>query len=154
MSLRKALLPVVNTIRGLAGPQTLDIRPYTVTVRTRTWSGGVVQKGTPTDQDLELTPPPKVVEEGRDVRVDHAPRLVTNSADAAVQYAAAGGGLTRVLAYQAADALRRGRLKVVLQKFEVPRLPISMVYPTSRLLSAKVRTFIDLVTEIADWRFG
>src|SRR5262245_1309012 len=69
MSLRKALLPVVNTIRGLAGPKTLDIRPYTVTVRTRTWSGGVVQKGTPTDQDLELTPPPKVVEEGREARV-------------------------------------------------------------------------------------
>ena len=27
-------------------------------------------------------------------------------------------------------------------------------YPTSRLLSAKVRTFIDLVTEAADWHFG
>lgn len=69
MSLRKALLPVVDTIRGLAGPKTLDIRLYAVTVRTRTWSGGVVQKGTPTDTDLVLTPPPKVVEEGREVRV-------------------------------------------------------------------------------------
>ena len=33
-------------------------------------------------------------------------------------------------------------------------MPIHIVYPTSRLLSAKVRTFIDLVTEIADWHFG
>jgi len=42
----------------------------------------------------------------------------------------------------------------VLQKFELPALPIHVVYPTSRLLSAKVRAFIDLVAEMTDWRFG
>jgi len=82
------------------------------------------------------------------------PRLTTNSADAAIQYAEQGGGLTRVLAYQAADAIRGGRLRIVLQEFEQPPLPIHIVYPTSRLLSAKVRTFVDLVTEISDWHFG
>ena len=78
----------------------------------------------------------------------------TNSSDAAVQYAEAGGGLTRVLAYQAAASLKAGRLKIVLEKFELPALPIHIVYPTSRLLSAKVRTFIDLVVETTDWHFG
>ena len=73
---------------------------------------------------------------------------------AAPTLAEAGGGLTRVLAYQAADAIKRGRLRIVLQKFEQPRSPIHIVYPTSRLLSAKVRAFIDLVAETADWRFG
>jgi DNA-binding transcriptional LysR family regulator len=82
------------------------------------------------------------------------PRLTTNSSDAAIQYAEAGGGLTRVLAYQAAASLKAGRLKIVLAAFEQPALPIHIVYPTSRLLSAKVRTFIDLVTEITDWHFG
>jgi len=72
----------------------------------------------------------------------------------AIQYAEQGGGLTRVLAYQAADALKRGSLRIVLEEFEPPPLPIHIVYPTSRLLSAKVRTFIDLVTETVDWRFG
>ena len=86
--------------------------------------------------------------------MDYAPRLSTNSADAAIQYAEAGGGLTRVLAYQATEAIKRGRLKIVLTKFELPPLPIHIVYPTSRLLSAKVRTFIDLVVEISDWHFG
>ena len=33
-------------------------------------------------------------------------------------------------------------------------VPIHIVYPTSRLLSAKVRTFIDLVIEVSDWHFG
>jgi DNA-binding transcriptional LysR family regulator len=94
------------------------------------------------------------VEDGRDIGVISAPRLVTNSADAAIQYAEQGGGLTRVLAYQAADAIKAGRLRIVLQKFERPPLPIHIVYPTSRLLSAKVRAFIDLVTETSDWHFG
>ncbi len=94
------------------------------------------------------------VENGREVRVACTPRFTTDSADAAIQYAEQGGGLTRVLAYQAADAIKGGRLRIVLQKFEQPPLPIHIVYPTSRLLSAKVRTFIDLVTEISDWHFG
>ena len=96
----------------------------------------------------------RFVEGGNEVRMDYLPRLVTNTADAAIRYAEAGGGLTRVLAYQAAEALRRGRLKIVLAKFEQPVLPIHIVYPTSRLLSAKVRAFIDLVVEISDWHFG
>ncbi|HEY0848334.1 MAG TPA: LysR family transcriptional regulator [Bradyrhizobium sp.] len=96
----------------------------------------------------------RFAEAGREIRVATMPRFSTNSADAAIQYAEQGGGLTRVLAYQAAAAIRRGALTVVLQEFEQPPLPIHIVYPTSRLLSAKVRAFIDLVTETADWHFG
>jgi DNA-binding transcriptional LysR family regulator len=94
------------------------------------------------------------VEDGREVRVPCTPRFITNSADAAILHAEQGGGLTRVLAYQAADAIGTGRLKIVLAKFEQAPLPIHIVYPTSRLLSAKVRTFVDLVVEVSDWRFG
>ncbi len=96
----------------------------------------------------------RFAEGGSEIRLEYAPRLSTNNADAAIQYAEAGGGLTRVLAYQAADAIKRGRLRIVLAKFELPSLPIHTVYPTSRLLSAKVRTFIDLVIEVSDWHFG
>jgi len=92
--------------------------------------------------------------DGRDIEVTPSPRFISNSADAALQYAEAGGGVTRVLAYQAAEGLKRGRLKIVLAKYEQPALPIHVVYPTSRLLSAKVRAFIDLVVETAEWRFG
>jgi DNA-binding transcriptional LysR family regulator len=94
------------------------------------------------------------VQDGREVRVACTPRFTTNSADAAIQYAEQGGGLTRVLAYQAAVAIKAGRLRIVLEKFEQPPLPIHIVYPTSRLLSAKVRTFIDLVIDASDWHFG
>jgi DNA-binding transcriptional LysR family regulator len=94
------------------------------------------------------------VENGTEIRVACTPRLITNSADAAIQHAEQGGGLTRVLAYQAAEAIKGGRLRIVLRKFEQPPLPIHIVYPTSRLLSAKVRTFVDLVAEISAWHFG
>ena len=103
---------------------------------------------------MMASPDWRFVEDGREVRIACSPRLSTNSADAAVQYAEQGGGLTRVLAYQAAASLKAGRLRILLAPFEPPPLPIHIVYPTSRLLSAKVRTFIDLVTEISDWHFG
>jgi DNA-binding transcriptional LysR family regulator len=94
------------------------------------------------------------VEDGREARVPCTPRFITNSADAAILHAEQGGGLTRVLAYQAAGAIEAGRLRIVLAKFEQAPLPIHIVYPTSRLLSAKVRTFVDLVVEVSDWKFG
>jgi DNA-binding transcriptional LysR family regulator len=96
----------------------------------------------------------RFLQDGRDIEVTPTPRFTSNSADAALQYAESGGGVTRVLAYQAAEGLKRGRLKIVLAKYEHPALPIHIVYPTSRLLSAKVRAFIDLVVETAEWRFG
>jgi DNA-binding transcriptional LysR family regulator len=96
----------------------------------------------------------RFVDDGAEIRIDPAPRFSTNSSDAALQYAEAGGGLTRLMAYQAAASLKAGKVKIVLEKFEPPALPIHIVYPTSRLLSAKVRAFIDLVMEKTDWRFG
>jgi DNA-binding transcriptional LysR family regulator len=103
---------------------------------------------------MAASPDWRFVDGASEIRVAGTPRLTTNSADAAIQYAEQDGGLTQVLAYQAAAAIKAGRLKIVLAKFEAPPLPIQIVYPTSRLLSAKVRTFVDLVTEISDWHFG
>src|ERR1700722_4730125 len=92
--------------------------------------------------------------DGREQRIAVAPHYVTNSADAGVWHAARGGGLAMVLAYQAADELRDGRLKIVLREFEPPPLPIQAVYPAARLLSAKVRAFVDIAAEQANWRFS
>jgi DNA-binding transcriptional LysR family regulator len=103
---------------------------------------------------LSVAPDWRFLEAGREVRVTCSPRFTSNSADAAIWQAEQGIGLTRVLAYQAAEAIAAGRLKVVLAAFEPPPLPIHIIYPTSRLLSAKVRTFVDLALEISDWHFS
>jgi len=103
---------------------------------------------------MTATPDWRFMEDGHEIRITPTPRFTSNSSDAAIQYAEQDGGLTRVMAYQAAESLKARRLRIVLAEFEQPPVPIHVVYPTSRLLSAKVRTFIDLVTEITDWHFG
>jgi DNA-binding transcriptional LysR family regulator len=92
--------------------------------------------------------------EGVPERVPVNPRYVTNSADAAIVHATQSGGLTMVLAYQVAELVAAGKLQVVLADFEPPVLPIQLCYPTARLLSAKVRAFIDMTVELCDWRFS
>jgi DNA-binding transcriptional LysR family regulator len=96
----------------------------------------------------------RFTENGSEIRIPTQSRFATNSTDAAILHAEQGGGLISVLAYQAAEGLKTRKLKIVLADYESPPLPIHLVYPTSRLLSAKVRTFVDLVVAQADWRFG
>jgi DNA-binding transcriptional LysR family regulator len=45
-------------------------------------------------------------------------RLIVNTAEAAIDAAVAGAGITCVLSYQIANAVRAGALAVVLQEFE------------------------------------
>lgn len=106
-------------------------------------------------QFTALTPAPQwtFARRGEPVTVPIAPSLVTNSADAAIGHATRGGGLTMALGYQVADEVRARRLQVVLEEFEPPPLPIHILYPSTRLLTAKVRAFVDLVTSSRDWRF-
>jgi DNA-binding transcriptional LysR family regulator len=52
--------------------------------------------------------------------ISFRPRLVVNSAAAAVDSAVAGHGITRVMSYQAAAAVAAGKLIVLLVKHEPP----------------------------------
>jgi len=70
-------------------------------------------------------------------------RLIVNTAEAAIDAAIAGAGFTRVLSYQAADAVRAGRLHIVLAQFEPPPWDVSLVHAGGRLLPLKVRAFLD-----------
>ena len=102
---------------------------------------------------LNANPEWRLTVDGAIVRTPFVPRYVTNSADAAVAHAERGGGLAMVLSYQAAEALTAGRLEIVLEELEPSPLPIQIVYPTTRLLSAKVRAFVELCTKTCQWDF-
>ena len=71
------------------------------------------------------------------------PRLVVTTAEAAIDAALAGAGLTRVLSYQIADAVRAGRLVPVLRDVEPAALPAHLVYGAQALLPLKLRAFVD-----------
>lgn len=70
-------------------------------------------------------------------------RLVVNTAESAVDMAVAGLGLTRLLSYQIEAPLAEGKLTVVLERFEPPQVPVSLVYGSSGLLPLKLRAFLD-----------
>lgn len=73
-------------------------------------------------------------------------RLVVNTAEAAIDMAIAGLGITRVLSYQIAASLADGTIKILLAPFEPPPLPVSLVYTGSGLLPLKLRAFLDFAT--------
>jgi len=70
-------------------------------------------------------------------------RLTVNTAEAAIDAAIASVGVTRVLGYQIASALRSGALTLALEKFEPAPWPASLVHAGQGLLPLKLRAFID-----------
>jgi DNA-binding transcriptional LysR family regulator len=74
-------------------------------------------------------------------------RMIVSTADAAVEAAVLGVGLTRVLSYQVAGALQDGRLVRVLVDHESPVVPASLIYPGQGRLPMKTRAFIDFAAE-------
>lgn len=78
-----------------------------------------------------------------DVSVAIHSRLSVNTAEAAIDAAIAGVGVTRVLSYQIADAARAGRLVVALQEFEPAPWPVNLVYAGQGRLPLKLRAFLD-----------
>jgi len=70
-------------------------------------------------------------------------RLVVNTAEAAIDAAIAGLGVTRVLSYQVAAAVKAGRLNIVLEEVEPLPSPVSLVYSGQRRLPLKLRAFLD-----------
>ncbi len=78
-----------------------------------------------------------------EVTVPVVPRLSVNTAEAAVDAAVAGTGLTRVLSYQVAAALQRGALALVLEEFELAPWPVSLVHGGQGILPLKLRAFLD-----------
>ena len=74
-------------------------------------------------------------------------RLVVNTAEAAIDAAVAGVGITRVLSYQIAEALRARTLKILLGGFEPEPSPVNLVYAGQGLLPIKTRAFVDFAAE-------
>ncbi|MBW2242343.1 MAG: LysR family transcriptional regulator [Deltaproteobacteria bacterium] len=81
----------------------------------------------------------------RTVRVTSA--FACNQATAAVEACEAGLGFGQFLSYQVEPQIRAGTLRVVLQEFEIPALPVSLVYPEARLMSSRLRAFVDWMKE-------
>lgn len=70
-------------------------------------------------------------------------RLSVNTAEAAVDAAAAGIGVTRVMAYQAKQAVDAGLLVPLLEDFELNASPVHLVHLSQGSMPLKLRAFLD-----------
>jgi DNA-binding transcriptional LysR family regulator len=75
-------------------------------------------------------------------RVRVRSRLVVNTAEAAVDAAIAGLGVTRVLSYQAAHAIADGSLSPILETSYPGEIPVSILHREGRLAQPKVQSFV------------
>lgn len=91
---------------------------------------------------------------GTEQSVPVRPRLLVNTAEAAIDAAIAGLGVTRVLCYQIGPAQRSGQLQRLLSEYEPLAAPISFVHAGQRRLPLKLRAFLDFATPRLRERLG
>ncbi|MCR4264895.1 LysR family transcriptional regulator [Nitratireductor sp. ZSWI3] len=75
------------------------------------------------------------------------PRLFCSTNDAAIEAAVQGWGLTRILSYQVAPLIAEGKLVAALTDQEEEPLPIHIVHPEGRRVTAKVSAFVQLAAQ-------
>jgi LysR family transcriptional regulator for bpeEF and oprC len=74
--------------------------------------------------------------------------LAVNDQDANIVAGLMGIGITKVANYMARPYLESGQLKQVLTDWNAEQFPISVMYAQSRHLSAKLRIFVDWISEL------
>jgi DNA-binding transcriptional LysR family regulator len=79
----------------------------------------------------------------RELRVPVRSRLAVNTAEAAIDAAVAGVGVTRVLSYQVAQAVLDGKIQIVLAEHELAPSPVSLIHASQGLMPVKMRVFVD-----------
>ncbi|MCY1282238.1 HTH-type transcriptional regulator DmlR [compost metagenome] len=80
--------------------------------------------------------------------IEQPPAMRFNSGGAYIAAAEAGLGLVSVPLAEAGPLLARGELVEVLPEWRLTSMPMSVVYPYSRHLSARVRAFVDWAAEV------
>jgi DNA-binding transcriptional LysR family regulator len=81
--------------------------------------------------------------QGREVAVPINSVVTSNDIDSAVEACISGVGLGMFLSYMVAPYRKGGRLKYLLEKFETEPVPVQVVYAQGRLMSSRVRAFVD-----------
>ncbi len=82
-------------------------------------------------------------DKGKTFTVPVTGNLEFNNAAPAVEACVAGAGFGMFISYQSAPFVRQKKLVTLLEEFEPPKRPVSVVYPHARLLPSRTRVFIE-----------
>ena len=91
---------------------------------------------------------------GRTLSVPVRGQFVCNQAAATIDACIDSLGIGTFLSYQVAPLVAQKKLKLILIEYEPPPIPLSIVYPHAKLLSARVRVFAEWATESLRTEFG
>jgi DNA-binding transcriptional LysR family regulator len=80
---------------------------------------------------------------GESVQVAVPPRLLVSDFDILYDAAVAGLGIAYLPAFRCVEDLRTRRLERVLRDWNVPETSMHVIYPSTRHVSPKVKTFIE-----------
>jgi DNA-binding transcriptional LysR family regulator len=83
----------------------------------------------------------------RSAQVTLSARLVVSDMDILHAVVIAGLGIGLLAAFHCAEELRARRLERVLRDWNAPATPVHVVYPSTRHLSPKVKSFVDHLQE-------
>jgi DNA-binding transcriptional LysR family regulator len=86
-------------------------------------------------------------EEGATVNIPISGKVISNNGELLRQCALAGMGVMIRPSFALGDDLAAGKLVRLLPDQHLGHLSVTMVYPSRRLLSAKVRSFVDFMTQ-------
>lgn len=124
-----------NYLKRYGIPQTLeDLKHHNCISFVSPWTGRVF--------DWQFQ------DNGQQISIPVEGNLCLNNGKSLLDVALAGVGIVQVYNYIVGEAIAQGKLKPVLENYVAPGSPISVVYPQKRHLSAKIRAFIDFISEL------
>ena len=85
---------------------------------------------------------------GDSIRSTRPGRFAVNNSEALMMAGLAGLGIMQLPSFLVDDYLRGGQLERVLDDWDTDPVPLHVVYPQSRHLSATVRAFVEWVSEL------
>lgn len=88
----------------------------------------------------------KFAKDGVELTVPISSRLTVNTSEAAVEAAARGAGIARVMSYKMEAERRAGTLVLVLEAFEKDPLPVHILYTERKPMPLKLRVFLNWLT--------
>lgn len=92
--------------------------------------------------------PGEFEKDGRVLEISGRYKLALNESNAVTTAVLAGLGISQVPSFTALPLVQRGELVQVLSDWTGPTIPLYVVYPPNRHLSAKVRAFVEWVAEV------
>jgi LysR family transcriptional regulator, regulator for bpeEF and oprC len=124
-----------NYLKRYGIPQTLeDLKHHNCISFVSPWTGRVF--------DWQFQ------DDGQQISIPVEGNLCLNNGKSLLDVALADIGIVQVYNYIAGEAIASGKLKPVLENYVAPGSLISVVYPQKRHLSAKIRAFIDFMSEL------